>query len=203
MPNSSSKPSNFPYILLGAYIAWFLVLAIHPYERFTWMFENLPIVIAVAVLVATFKRHRFSNLAYALMAVLVFLHTLGGHYTFERVPFGWVTETFGFQRNHFDRIAHFSVGFWAYPLAELCEKKGWVRGRVVLYAFPITAIWAWGGLYEVVEWLYAAGANSELGAQFLGSQGDVWDAQKDMLADGLGSFVAMALYRIVKGFHSP
>lgn len=194
---------RFPHFLLAAYLLWFLVLAIRPYERFTWVFENLPIVLVVGILTATYRRFRFSNLSYAMMAVLIFMHTLGGHYTFERVPFGWVTETFGFERNHYDRVAHFSVGFYAYPLAELCRAKGWVANRFVLYAFPISVIWAWAGLYEVIEWLYAAGANPELGAQFLGSQGDIWDAQKDILADGLGSFLAMLLFWLVQDRSRP
>ena len=129
-----------------------------------------------------------------MMSVLCYLHTIGGHYTFERVPFGWVTDTFGFERNHFDRIAHFSVGFFAYPIAELLWKKRLVASLGVLLLFPVFAIFSVASLYEIIEWQYAAIEGGESGAAFLGSQGDIWDAQKDMLADALGAIAAVAFF---------
>ena len=94
-----------PAVLLAGYIALFTWAAIKPYDRTTWWVENTPIVILVGVLVVLYQRGvRFSALAYLLMAVLPYWHTVGGHYTFERVPFGWFSRTFGFERNMFDRI---------------------------------------------------------------------------------------------------
>mgnify|MGYP003342139538 CR=1 FL=1 len=142
----------------------------------------------------SFGQFVFSPLAYVLMSVLLFLHTIGGHYTFERVPFGFVTELFGFHRNHFDRLAHFSVGFYAYAIAEALEKTNAVRSRVVLFLFPIFAIGFVAMGYELIEWWYAELAGGSSGAAFLGSQGDIWDAQKDMLADTLGAVSATLLY---------
>jgi putative membrane protein len=102
---------SFPFALLAAYVILFVVAGIAPHDRAVWWAETIPIVALAGSLVVLYARGaRLSNLGYALASVLLFLHTIGGHYTFERVPFGWVTQTFGFQRNHFDRIAHFSVG---------------------------------------------------------------------------------------------
>ena len=88
MKTANSSPVRFlPHGLLVLYLALFAVCALRPFDREVWFAENLPIVLIVAVLVLTFRWFRFSNTAYLMMAVLVFLHTIGGHFTFERVPF--------------------------------------------------------------------------------------------------------------------
>src|SRR3546814_4086043 len=89
------------------------------------------------------------------MAVLLYLHTVGGHYTFERAPFGFVTELFGFERNHYDRVAHFTVGFYAYAIAELLAARRLVRSRVVLFLFPVFSIAFVAMGYELIEWWFA------------------------------------------------
>jgi len=193
-----AAPAWFPVLLLGLYLAWFGILALYPYNRDVWLAENLPIVAIVAVLATTWRWFRFSAAAYLMMAVLVFLHTLGGHFTFERVPFDWVTQLFGFERNHFDRVAHFSVGFYAYPAAELLLRRRWVNSKAVLFLFPLFLILSVASLYEIIEWLYAAMSDPTAGSAFLGSQGDAWDAQKDMLADGLGAVAALAVFGLLR-----
>lgn len=185
---------RLPHVLLALYLAEFLALAINPYSRQVWFSENLPMVLIVLALAATYKRFAFSNASYLLMSALVFLHTIGGHYTFERVPFGYVTDVFGFSRNHFDRISHFSVGFYAYPIAEFIWRKGYTKSKGLLVFTGITAIFTVAAVYEIIEWWYAAAADPVAGLAFLGSQGDVWDAQKDMLADGLGSICASLFF---------
>ena len=187
----------FPHILLGLYLVWFGVLAIDPYNREIWFSENLPIVLIVTLLVVTYPKFRFSNMAYFLMSMLIFLHTLGGHYTFERVPFGWVTDFFGFERNHFDRVAHFSVGFYAFAIVEFLCRQALVTRRWIAYLFGLFAILSVAALYEIVEWWFAVMADNEAGIAFLGSQGDIWDAQKDMLSDGLGAITAIVLYHLL------
>jgi len=187
---------RFPLILLGLYLLTFIICAIRPHDRGVWFAENAPIVLLVAGIVWASRHHRFSNTAYVLMTVLPVLHTIGGHYTFELVPFGWVTDTFGFERNHYDRIAHFSVGFYAYPIAEFFMAKRLVASRVLVLLLPVLMILAVAGAYEIFEWLYAVNSDPEAGAAVLGSQGDVWDAQKDMLADSLGAVTAMMLFAL-------
>ncbi len=181
-------------LLLG-YVLLFLWAAISPYDRATWWAENIPIVSIAAVLVLLYLRgFVFSAAAYAMMAVLLYLHTIGGHYTFERVPFGFVTNLFGFHRNHYDRMAHFSVGFYAFAIAEALVRTKAIRSRLVLFLFPIFTIAFVAMGYELIEWWYAASAGGASGAAFLGSQGDIWDAQKDMLADTLGAILATAVF---------
>ena len=95
-----------------------------PYDRATWWAENIPIVAVVTALVVLYVRGvRFSPLAYVLMAVLPYWHTVGGHYTFERVPFDWFDRAFGFQRNMYDRVGHFSVGFFAFGILEYLLRR--------------------------------------------------------------------------------
>jgi putative membrane protein len=186
--------TRLPLLLLLAYLAEFALLGIAPYDRAVWWAENLPILLIVLGLVTTYRYHAFSNTAYLLMSCLIFLHTIGGHYTFERVPFGLVTDTFGFDRNHFDRLAHFTVGFYAFAIAELLLVKKLVCSRAVLYLFPLSVIIAVAASYEILEWLYAVNADGTAGVAVLGSQGDPWDAQKDMLADTLGAITALLLF---------
>jgi len=177
----------------------FTLLGITPYDRSVWWAENLPILLIVSGLVVSYRYHAFSGTAYLLMSCLIFLHTIGGHYTFERVPFSLITDTFGFSRNHFDRLAHFTVGFYAFAIAELLLVRKLVCSRAVLYLFPLSVIVAVAGSYEIFEWLYAVSADGAAGAAVLGSQGDPWDAQKDILADTLGAITALLLfYRVYR-----
>jgi len=186
-------------ILLTGYIALFIWAGITPYSRATWYAENIPIVLIVISLVVLYLRgFVFSPTAYILMSVLPYLHTIGGHYTFERVPFGFVTNLFGFHRNHFDRVGHFSVGFYAFAIAEALVRKNAVRSRVVLFLFPIFTIAFVAMGYELIEWWYAVADGGASGAAFLGSQGDVWDAQEDMLADTLGAILTTIVFFAVR-----
>lgn len=196
----SRADRRVPPILLVGYVALFVWGAINPYDRATWWAENIPIVILVSALVILYQRGvRFSPLAYVLMAVLPYWHTVGGHYTFERVPFGWFNRAFGFERNMFDRIGHFSVGFYAFGILEYLLSRRAMSPKLA-FLFAVFTIAFVAMTYELIEWGYAAyGGNPEAGANFLGSQGDVWDAQKDMLMDTLGALAASLLYLVVRG----
>ena len=189
----------FAAALLAGYAAVAVVLGIAPVDRAVWWAENLTAWIPVAALVVLWARGvRFSRTAYALMFVFFVMHTVGGHYTFENVPFGWVTRTFGFARNHYDRVCHFAVGVFAWPAMEWLEGTGRVRGRRTLAAVAVFGILGFAALFEIVEWTYAAFADPQSGTLFLGSQGDPWDAQKDMLADGLGALCTAFAYCLVR-----
>ena len=189
----------FPHLLLGVYLVEFLFLAISPYDRTTWLAENLTAFIPAAVLCLLYwKNIRFSNTAYFLMATFLCCHTIGGHFTFERVPFDFVTELFGFQRNHFDRMCHFMVGFFAYPVLEFIEERRLIKGRFFAVFMVIMGIFGFAAIFELIEWLYAEFSSPASGNAFLGSQGDIWDAQKDMLCDGLGAVTTAIFYSLVK-----
>jgi putative membrane protein len=189
-----------PHILLAAYVLLFIWGAINPYDRADWWAENIPIVLLVLALVILYLRGvRLSPLAYVLMAFLPYWHTIGGHYTFERVPFDWFNNLFGFKRNMFDRVGHFSVGFYAFGIAEylLVRNK---MSRTLACVFAIFSIAFVAMSYELLEWIYAAyGGNAQAGADFLGSQGDIWDTQKDMLMDTLGGITSVILYLVLRG----
>ena len=185
---------SVPLMLLALYGLVFTVCAISPYDRAVWWAENIPVLLIVSVLVLISRGFRFSNTSYVLMVIFIILHTIGGHYTFERVPFAAVSEFFGFERNHYDRVAHFSVGLYAYPIAEVLMVKRLVHTRWIIALFPVFAIAAVAGAYEILEWQYALNSDPAAGIAVLGSQGDIWDAQKDILADTLGALLAMVLF---------
>ena len=187
--------SWFPKILLGAYVVVFTLLAINPFSREVWVAENIPIVLIVLYLLFLYWRGvQFSNTGYAMMSVLIFMHTVGGHFTFERVPFDWFNDFFGFERNMYDRVAHFSVGFFAYPIAEYLANRSLVNSRVLVYLVPLLFIISVAAGYEMIEWWFAATYGGDAGAAFLGSQGDIWDAQKDMLMDTMGAVTALTVF---------
>ena len=191
----------FPHILLALYLILFVWLGIDPYARDVWYVENGPIFgIVVLLVIGWFKGLRFSNTSYLLMSALIYMHTIGGHYTFERVPFEWFNDYFGFERNMYDRVAHFTVGFYAYPFAEYILKRNVVNAKWLAYFTPFCFIVALAAFYELFEWYYAATYGGEAGAAFLGSQGDIWDAQKDILMDTLGAVFALALFKIQRVF---
>jgi putative membrane protein len=181
--------------LLIVYVVLFTILAFNPVDRSIWFAENLTIWIIVGIILFLYARGtRFSNTAYGFMFILIYLHTIGGHWTFAQVPFGFITEFFDFERNHFDRVAHFTVGFYAYAIAELLYIKKLTTSKFLLFTYPVFAIATIAMSYELIEWIYAAKAAPEAGLAYLGSQGDIWDAQKDMLADTLGAILATTVF---------
>ncbi len=177
-----------------AYVVIFIVCAINPVDKQVWFFENLTVLLVVIPLALTYKRFRFSNTAYALMFVWIVMHTIGGHYVFKNVPFDFVNNLFGWQRNNYDRVAHFSVGFYAFAIAEFVDRKKLVNSRVMLFLFPVFAIFTVAAVYEIIEWIAAGNLNPKHALEYVSAQGDIWDAQKDMLCDGLGAIFASAIY---------
>ncbi len=182
----------FPKLLLLAYTVVFIWGAISPYDRAVWWVENMPILAIVLYMTYLYiKGIVFSNLGYALMAFLPIWHTIGGHYTFERVPFEWFGHLFGYERNMFDRIGHFSVGFFAAGIVEYYYNMKNKMSFALSAVFAFCIIGTVAGVYEIIEWIYAVKQGGSAGVAFLGSQGDIWDAQKDMLLDMLGALFAV------------
>ena len=167
---------------------------IAPASRAVWLTEIFWVWGLVAILLVTFRKFRFSGVAYACFFVWCILQIIGAHWTFEHVPMQWLTEPLGLARNPYDRIAHFMVGWFAFPLAELYWRKGWARSVAASAFFAVMTTVAMAGVWEIVEWLYAAIDGGEAGAAFLGSQGDEWDAQKDILCDTLGALCSALLF---------
>ena len=162
-----------PLVLFAGYLVLFISLAIHPYDRSVWWAENVPIFLVFSGIVILYLRNvRFSPLAYGMMFCLLYIHTIGGFYTFERVPFDWFNHFFGFERNMYDRVGHFTVGFYAYAFLEyLWYKTTTPKALAVLFSICLIATVAVS--YEWIEWWYAATYGGSAGVAFLGSQGDI------------------------------
>ena len=194
---------RYPGILLGLFCALWLALAIAPLYRQDWLLETLLVLVAVPVLVATRHRLRFSDFAYTCVFAFFCIHEVGAHYTYSLVPYDqWfaaafgtgLNELLGFERNHFDRFVHFLYGLLITPAAiELFARYGRYP-RVWAALFPLLFITSHSVIYELVEWTAALVFGGELGQAYLGTQGDVWDAQKDIALALLGASLPVAGY---------
>ncbi|HEU4708880.1 MAG TPA: DUF2238 domain-containing protein [Methylophilaceae bacterium] len=189
--------------LLGTtYLLIWLGLSIHPLYRQDWLLENLLIFIALPIIAASIRWFRLSNLSYTLIFIFLSLHTLGAHYTYAEVPYDqWakgltghtLSGALGWQRNHYDRLVHFCYGLMlAYPVREMFMRFVAVRGFLA-YFLPLDLTMSTSMLYELLEWAAAELFGGDLGLAYLGTQGDVWDAQKDMALASLGALIAMLI----------
>lgn len=173
----------------------------NPTDRAVWYAEVFPIFAVFGLLILTYPRFQFSGLAYILMSLWLIMHLIGAKYTFANVPFEWgsrlLSPLLGENRNHFDRVAHYIIGFYSFPMAEWLLRKRKCTLGVALF-FSLFFIMSVAASYEIIEWQYAVIEGGNAGIEFLGSQGDVWDAQKDMLADTLGAITALLIYLIAR-----
>ncbi|WP_443147138.1 DUF2238 domain-containing protein [Photobacterium sp. GSS17] len=195
----TSESIGFPLLLALLITSTIIWSGINPVFPQVWIAEIIPVLLIFIPLVLTYRLFSFSHTAYCFMSVWLIMHTIGAHYTFANVPFDWFNNLVGSERNHFDRIAHFSIGFYAFPIAEFLTRKGhckpWLAGL-----FGLTAIMAVAAGYEIIEWWYAILAGGDAGIEFLGSQGDIWDAQQDMLADTLGALTSLIAFALIKPY---
>lgn len=169
-----------------------------------WILENTLVFIFLAFMIFTFKKYQFSDLSYLLICIYLCLHVYGSKYTYAENPFGyWLKETFDMKRNHYDRIVHFSFGFLlAYPMREMF--LSWLRFPVwVAWALPIEITLSISGFYELIEWAIADVFFPAQGDAYLGTQGDIWDAQKDMALAFSGAVAAMVLTSVFARFRKP
>jgi putative membrane protein len=180
--------------LLVWYVLFSAVMAIAPANREFWVAANILPVMLVIVLTMTHRLFPLSTASYCLITLFLTLHTIGVHYTYSQVPLGgWMQQVLHLNRNHFDRIVHFSFGFLlTYPLEEWFRVCTCVRGWLIYY-LPAMTILGLSGFWEILESWVARVFKPELGITFLGSQGDVWDAQKDMTAALYGSLLCVVL----------
>jgi putative membrane protein len=187
-------------LVVGYGLLW-IALAIAPHDRQDWLLENILALAAVVTLVATYRRFQFSTTSYLLITAFLSLHAVGAHYTYAEVPFGfWLQRAFELSRNPFDRLVHFSYGLLlAYPLRELLIRLAGVTSGWSYY-LPVSGMLAQSGAFEIAETIVAEIVSPELGAAYLGMQGDEWDAQKDMLAAFCGALLCMGLVYLSERF---
>jgi len=193
-------------ILAALFGVLWIALAIDPHDRADWALENALAVVFVVALAATRRRFRFSRASYTLIFVFLCIHEIGAHYTYALVPYdAWIqalaghslNEAMGWQRNHFDRFAHFLYGLLlAYPMRELFLRVADARGFWG-YFLPLDVAISTSAIFELFEWGAAELFGGDLGVAYLGTQGDVWDAQRDMLLAALGAGVAMLVIFMV------
>ena len=189
-------------ILGGLFVAWSAFLAIRPYNRSDWALENALVVVAVILIAATYRKAPLSRVSYTLIFLFLCLHEVGAHYTYAVTPYDewfqrWLgfslNGLFGLQRNHFDRLAHFLFGLMlAYPVRELFIRVTDTKG-FWSYFLPLVFMIALSAIYELLEWTAALVFGGDLGIAFLGTQGDEWDAHKDMALAILGAALAISL----------
>lgn len=201
--SSRLTPHHRYALTLGAvFLVLWAVLAISPHDRADWALENALVLGFVVLAVGTSRRFPLSRVSYTLIFVFLCLHEVGAHYTYAEVPYDrWFealfgttfNEVVGWQRNNFDRTIHFSYGLLlAYPIREVFLRVADVKGFWG-YALPLDVTMSTSMLFELIEWGAAEFFGGDLGQAYLGTQGDVWDAHKDMALASLGALVAMGI----------
>lgn len=198
---------RLPATLLVIFACFWAALAVAPLSRSDWLLENLLVFASLPVLVATRQRMPFSNASYVCLFIFLMLHAIGAHYTYALVPYdrwwealtgGTFNELMGWDRNHYDRLVHFLYGVLILPPSvELVERYGPMRSGWS-WAMPLLFVISHSAIYETVEWIAALIVAPELGNAYLGTQGDEWDAQKDMALANGGAILSMAVVGLLR-----
>ncbi len=188
------------------FLIWWIVLAINPYDRADWALENALVLVAVLVVAATSVKVPLSRISYTLIFIFLCLHEIGAHYTYSKTPYDeWLqslsgfslNELMGFERNNYDRLIHFAYGLLlAYPVRELFIRIANVKGFWA-YFLPMDITMSTSAMFELFEWGAAEFFGGDLGVAYLGTQGDIWDAHKDMLLASSGAFLAMVITALI------
>lgn len=195
----SSMNRVLPVVLLVATVVVLVVSGIDPYDRVTWLLEVFPVLVGVPLLVVTYRRFPLTSLLYGLIFVHALILIVGGHYTYARVPVGfWFQDLFDLSRNHYDRLGHLAQGFVpAILVREILLRTSPLRPGKWLFFLVVCVCLAFSASYELIEWWTAliGGGSAD---DFLGSQGDVWDAQWDMFLALIGAIASLLL---LSGWH--
>lgn len=188
---------RLPLILLAIFIPVVIASGIKPVDYGDWLLENALVFLFVVLLFLTAHRFPFSKTSYLCIFVFLCIHEFGAHYTYSNVPYH---QWFGIEdegRNHFDRLVHFLYGLlMAYPMREIFLRVTDVKGFWG-YFLPLDLVMSTSMLYELIEWGAAEAFGGDLGQAFLGSQGDPWDAHKDMALASLGALITMTLVALI------
>ncbi len=194
IPETPSSRQRGLIASLGVLLALLTLSGFAPYDRLTWLMEVAPILIAVPVLLATWRRFPLTSLLYALLFVHAVILMVGAAHTYARVPFGfWLQDAFELARNPYDKIGHFAQGFVPALVArEILLRGHYVRTRRMLNFLVLCVVLAISASYELIEWLAAVLLGQGADA-FLGTQGDAWDTQSDMAFALIGGLTALLL----------
>jgi len=192
---SAPRVRPVPLACLVIFALVWVVCAIAPYDRTDWLLENALTIALVPAAIVGYWRRPLSDTAYVEATIFLILHTVGSHYTYSEVPAGdWVRDALGLQRNHYDRLVHFSFGLLLLrPLSETVLREPQRMGRLAVALLSLSLVLAASASYELIEWAVAAVADPAAGTAYLGTQGDEWDAQKDMALAALGGVIAVFL----------
>ncbi len=193
---------KYQIFLIVVFLAVWVWAAINPLYRDGWLLENYLVFIFVPLLLIFSYFFRLSNVSYTVITIFMILHVIGSHYTYAETPFGYVLQDwFSSSRNMYDRLVHFSFGFLlAYPIREVFMRIVNVRG-IWGYYLPVELTFAFSAIYELIEWGAAITVDPQAGLAFLGSQGDVWDAQKDMFLAGIGALISMTIVLVINAIY--
>lgn len=195
MHKSMKKYHIFLLVVFVAVWIWAAIKPLHPED---WLLENYLVFIFVPLILLAARYFKLSNVSYTLITIFMILHVIGSHYTYAEVPFGNTLQGWlGAERNMYDRLVHFSYGFLlAYPMREVFMRIGKAKG-FWSFLLPVDLTLATSAVYEIIEWLAAITVDSSVGIAFLGAQGDIWDAQKDMTVAGIGALLAMLIIALI------
>ena len=192
MTISRSRSLAFASVALLALLA---LSGARPYDRATWLLEVFPVIIVLPVMWATYRRFPLTTLLYACIFLHAVVLMIGGAYTYARVPLGFqIADLLHLSRNPYDKIGHLFQGFVpALAAREILMRGRYVRGRKMLVFLVVCVVMAISSVYELIEWL-AAAMFGEGAYDFLGTQGDLWDTQADMLFALIGAVAALLLF---------
>ncbi|MEN8727974.1 MAG: DUF2238 domain-containing protein [Sulfurovum sp.] len=182
-------------LVYALYILVWITMAINPKYPADWLLENVLVFIFFPFILWMDKKHSYTLLSIIFLLIFASLHSLGSHYTYsEMVHFNALTEFFGFERNHFDRLVHFLFGLLTFRILfeMIMPNVNTVKTALV---FSVTMILSISAFYEILEWLAVIILQPDLGMAFLGIQGDIWDAHKDTLSAMIGALINIAFYR--------
>jgi putative membrane protein len=190
---NASHTGREPLVLLLATLICLGISAIGPHDYPTWLMEVAPVLIGLPLLIVSYRRFPLTSLLYRLLFLHALILMLGGHYTYAEVPLGyWMKETFGFARNHYDRIGHFAQGFIPAVLTrEILLRRSPLLPGKWLFFLTTSVCLAFSACYEFIEW-WSALIGGEAADAFLGTQGDVWDTQWDMFFCLIGAVTALS-----------
>lgn len=196
LPGTKISASKRELIILAIiYFVGFALLAINPHDRADWALENFfPISQLIAVMIS-YRYYKFTRLSYYMIFFYLFVQSWGGHFTYaEAAPFNWLRDEFHLARNHYDRVAHFMLGYLlGLPIREILMQFVSASRRWINF-LTATVVLAIGAFYEFIEWWVAVLVTPDLGDKFLGTQGDIWDTHWDMFLALVGAILTIAIF---------